>query len=41
MVCHLSVHAVAWSISDLAGRTSPDEDDIAEAVGLRSRLVAA
>ncbi|HVQ91969.1 MAG TPA: YifB family Mg chelatase-like AAA ATPase [Mycobacteriales bacterium] len=32
---------IAWSLSDLGGRTSPDADDIAEAVGLRSRLVAA
>jgi magnesium chelatase family protein len=29
---------VAWSISDLAGRPSPSEDDVAEAVGLRGRL---
>ncbi|MEN3357051.1 MAG: magnesium chelatase family protein [Mycobacteriales bacterium] len=32
---------IAWSFSDLAGRTSPTKDDVAEAVGLRSRLVAA
>jgi magnesium chelatase family protein len=32
---------IAWSLSDLAGRTSPDAGDVAEAVGLRSRLVAA
>jgi magnesium chelatase family protein len=31
---------VAWSISDLAGRATPNEDDVCEAVGLRSRLVA-
>jgi magnesium chelatase family protein len=31
---------VAWSISDLAGRATPNEDDVCEAVGLRSRLIA-
>lgn len=32
---------LAWSIGDLAGRTSPSADDVDEAVGLRSRVIPA
>ena len=32
---------VAWSIADLAGRPRPTRGDVDEAVGLRSRMVAA
>jgi magnesium chelatase family protein len=32
---------VAWTVSDLAGRTVPDSDDVAEALGMRLQRVAA
>lgn len=32
---------IAWSIADLAGRTSPTQDDVVVALGLRSGQVAA
>jgi magnesium chelatase family protein len=31
---------LSWSIADLAGRTTPSQGDVSEAVGLRSRTVA-
>ncbi|TKJ33252.1 YifB family Mg chelatase-like AAA ATPase [Blastococcus sp. CCUG 61487] len=35
------VQRVAWTLSDLAGRTVPDADDVAEALGMRLQRVAA
>jgi len=32
---------VAWTVADLAGRTVPDADDVAEALGMRLQRVAA
>jgi magnesium chelatase family protein len=32
---------VAWTLADLAGRTTPDRADVDEAIGLRSRMVPA
>ena len=32
---------VAWTVADLAGHVSPDADDVAEALGMRLRRVAA
>jgi predicted ATPase with chaperone activity len=32
---------VAWTLADLAGRTVPGEDEVAEALGMRLQRVAA
>jgi magnesium chelatase family protein len=32
---------VAWTVADLAGRTVPSADDVAEALGMRLQRVAA
>jgi magnesium chelatase family protein len=32
---------VAWTLSDLAGRTVPGSDEVAEALGMRLQRVAA
>jgi magnesium chelatase family protein len=32
---------VSWTLADLAGRTVPDGDDVAEALGMRLQRVAA
>jgi hypothetical protein len=40
-LCQAVVLRVAWTLCDLAGRTVPDADDIAEALGMRLQRVAA
>jgi magnesium chelatase family protein len=41
-VCQIVVQRVAWTLADLAGRTVPGDDEIAEALGMRlQRGVAA
>jgi magnesium chelatase family protein len=35
------VQRVAWTLADLAGRTVPGADEIAEALGMRLQRVAA
>ena len=39
--CDVVVLRVAWTLSDLAGRTVPGADDVAEALGLRLQRAAA
>jgi hypothetical protein len=39
--CYSVIHAVAWTLTDLAGRTSPGRDEVAVALSyLCSRLAA-
>jgi hypothetical protein len=33
--CHAVVLGVAWTVADVAGRTVPGADDVAEALGMR------
>ena len=40
-VCQAVVLPVAWTLSDLAGRTAPGPDEVAEALGMRLQRVAA
>lgn len=36
MVCEYAIHRLAWTLADLAGRTSPGPSEVAEAIGLRT-----
>ena len=40
-LCQTVVLRVAWTLADLAGRTVPSADDVAEALGMRLQRVAA
>jgi predicted ATPase with chaperone activity len=40
-LCRTVVLRVAWTMADLAGRTVPGSDDVAEALGMRLQRVAA
>ena len=40
-LCQTVVLRVAWTLADLAGRTVPGSDEVAEALGMRLQRVAA
>jgi hypothetical protein len=40
-LCWFGVLRVAWTLSDMAGRTVPGSDEVAEALGMRLQRVAA
>jgi hypothetical protein len=40
-ICKTVVQLVAWTLADLAGRSVPGSDEIAEALGMRLQRVAA
>jgi predicted ATPase with chaperone activity len=40
-VCQAVVLRVAWTVADLAGRTVPGADDVAEALGMRLQRAVA
>jgi magnesium chelatase family protein len=40
-LCEFALLRLAWTLSDLAGRTVPGPDEVAEALGMRLQRVAA
>jgi hypothetical protein len=39
-ICYFGTQAVAWTLSDLAGRDSPSRDDVTTALSFRQAGVA-